>query len=51
MTLPWGMHLDVAGITDGLMLFLVAMMSVQRIEMFLRCRMLLNEARGGGIVA
>ena len=49
--LPWGMHLDVAGITDGLMLFLVAMMSVQRIEMFLRCQKLLNEARGGGIVA
>jgi hypothetical protein len=49
--LPRGMHLDVAGITDGLMLFLVAMMSVQRIEMFLRCQKLLNEARGGGIVA
>ena len=49
--LPWGLRLDVAGITDGLMLFLVAMMSVQRIEMFLRCQKLLEEARGGGIVA
>jgi hypothetical protein len=49
--LPWGMHLDVAGITDGLMLFLVAMMSVQRIEMFLRCQKMLNDARSGGIVA
>jgi len=49
--LPLNLHLDVAGITDGLMFFLVAMMSVQRIEMYLRCRKLLEEARGGGIVS
>jgi hypothetical protein len=46
-SLPWGLHLDVAGITQGLMLFLVAMMSVQRIEMYLRCRQMLATARGG----
>jgi hypothetical protein len=45
------MHLDVALITDGLMLFLVGMMSVQRIEMFIRCRKLLEDARGSGIIA
>jgi len=49
--LPFSLPVDVAGITDGLMLFLVGMMSVQRIEMFLRCQKLLAEARGGGIVA
>jgi len=48
--MPLGLHLDVAGITGGLMLFALAMMSVQRIEMFLRCQKLLAEARGGGIV-
>jgi hypothetical protein len=46
-TLPAGLHLDVAGITQGLMLFLVAMVSVQRVEMFIRCQKLLTEARGG----
>ena len=46
--LPLGLHLDLAGITEGLMLFLVAMMSAQRIEMYLRCQQLLNEARAGG---
>jgi hypothetical protein len=46
--LPLGGRVDVAGITDGLMLFAVAMMSVQRIEMYLRCQKLLTEARGGG---
>ena len=50
--LPWGLRLDIAGITQGLMLFLVAMMTAQRIEMFLRCQKLLTEARaGGGVVA
>jgi hypothetical protein len=42
-----GRRLDVAGISQGLMLFLVAMLSVQRVEMFLRCRRLLADARAG----
>jgi hypothetical protein len=46
--LPMGLHLDVVGVTDGLTIFLAAMVSVQRIEMFLRCRTLLAHARGGG---
>jgi hypothetical protein len=50
-SMPMGGRLDVAGITDGLMLFAVGMMSVQRVEMYLRCQKLLSEARGGGIVA
>ena len=45
--LPPGLHLDVAGITQGLMLFAVAMLSVQRLEMFLRCQRLLADARTG----
>jgi hypothetical protein len=45
--LPAGLHLDVAGITQGLMLFLVGMVSVQRIEMFLRCQQMLTAARSG----
>jgi len=50
--LPFGGRVDVAGITDGLMLLAVGMMSVQRVEMFLRCQKLLSEARdGGGAVA
>lgn len=47
-SLPVGGRVDVAGITDGLMLFAVGMMAVQRIEMYLRCQKLLTEARGGG---
>jgi hypothetical protein len=43
--LPIG--LDVTQITDGLMLFAIGLMSVQRIEMYLRCRKLLDQARGG----
>jgi hypothetical protein len=49
--MPTTLHLDVAGITDGLMVFLVAMMSVQRIEMFIRCQKLLGQARAGGVAA
>jgi hypothetical protein len=45
--LPAGLHLDVAGITQGLMLFLVGMVAVQRIEMFLRCQQMLAAARSG----
>ena len=48
---PMGLHLDVTGITNGLTIFLAAMVSVQRIEMFLRCQKLLAEARGGGLVS
>jgi hypothetical protein len=45
--LPWGLRLDVAGITQGLMIFAAAMMTAQRVEMFIRCRRLISEARGG----
>lgn len=48
---PLGLHVDLAGITNGLMLFAVGMMAVQRVEMYLRCRKLIDEARGGGIAA
>jgi hypothetical protein len=47
--LPMGLHGHVAGVTDGLMLFLVAMMSVQRIEMFIRCRRMVGQVRSGTI--
>jgi hypothetical protein len=48
-SLPPGLHLDVAGITDGLMIFLAAQMSVQRVEMFLRCQKLITAARSGAL--
>lgn len=51
LTWPLGGRLDVAAITDGLMLFLVGMVSLQRIEMYLRCQKLLGEARAGGATA
>lgn len=46
--LPASVHLNATLITDVLMLFAVGLMSVQRVEMWLRCRRLLAEARGGG---
>ena len=48
--LPWGLRLDVVGITQGLMIFAAAMLTTQRVEMFIRCRRLLNEARGGALI-
>ena len=51
VVLPMGGRLDVAGITDGLMLLAVGMMTAQRIEMYLRCQKLLAEARGGRVAA
>jgi hypothetical protein len=51
LTWPLGSRLDVVGVTDGLMLFLVGMMTVQRLEMYLRCQKLLNEARANGAAA
>jgi hypothetical protein len=46
--LPASVHLNATLITDVLVLFAVGLMSVQRLEMWLRCRRLLTEARAGG---
>ena len=43
--LPFGEHLDWAGVTQGLTFFAVGTVTAQRIEMFLRCQRLLAEAR------
>ena len=42
------LHLSVAVITDVFMAFAVGLMGVQRVEMFLRARRLLTEARAAG---
>src|SRR5580692_8983709 len=41
--LPASVHLNATLITDVLVLFAVGLMSVQRLEMWLRCRRLLTE--------
>ena len=49
--LPWGQRLDVAGVTQGLMIFAAAATTAQRLEMFIRCRRLLSQARGGQLIS
>lgn len=46
--LPASVHLNATLITDVLILFAIGLMGVQRLEMWLRCRKLLAEARAGG---
>jgi hypothetical protein len=46
--LPSSVHLNATLVTDVLMLFAVGLMTVQRTEMWLRCRKLLAEARAAG---
>ena len=41
-----GMHFDVMAMTDVLIAFALGMLTVQRVEMFLRARRLLEHARG-----
>jgi hypothetical protein len=43
--LPASVHLNATLATDVLMLFAIGVMSVQRVEMWLRCRKLLTEAK------
>jgi len=40
-----GMHFDVMAMTDVLIAFALGMLTMQRVEMFLRARRLLEEAR------
>ncbi len=48
---PGAVHGAATLFTDGLMIFAIGMLSVQRLEMWLRCRRLLTEARAGGSAA
>ena len=42
-----GVHFDVMAMTDVLIAFALGMLTLQRVEMFLRARRLLEQARAG----